>query len=178
MSELVERESSRLSSEVTSEERTWAALAHASTILTLLVSFGTAGVGGLLFVFVPFVIYLSYRDKSEYVAYHAAQAFALQVVGTLGFFLLVLASVLVIVVAWVVTAVLIVILIGLLLIPVALLITIVLVLLVVAFPFALGGFSIVATIETSAGKDYRYPYLGQWVAEWLERNTAGAKPAV
>jgi uncharacterized Tic20 family protein len=164
--------------ETTSEERTWAALAHASTLLTMLVSLMTLGVGGLLFVFVPFIIYLVYKDKSDYVAYHAAQSFALQIVGTVGLFVAVLAGTIVLILLWVIAGVLSIILVGLLLIPVALVLTVAFALLIVAAPFVIGGFSIAATIETGGGKDYRYPYLGDWVLDWVSRGSAPAAPTV
>jgi uncharacterized Tic20 family protein len=164
--------------ETTSEERTWAALAHISTLITLLFALPSGGLGGLLFVFVPFVIYLAYKDKSRYVAYQAAQAFALQVIATAGYLLLILISVIVTVLAWVITGVLTAILIGVILIPIAILITLIAVTAIVGVPFALGGFSIVATIQTANGDDYHYPYLGQWVANWLERQPVESGPAV
>ncbi len=163
---------------VTSEERTWAALAHASTLVTLLLALGTAGIGGLLFVFVPLAIYLIYKDKSEYIAFHAAQAFALQMLASVGFFVAIIAAVVVVVIAWVVTGLLSIILIGLVLIPVALLLTLALALALVVLPFVLGGFSLVATIQAGGGEEYRYPYLGQWIAAWLARSQAPARPAV
>ncbi len=164
--------------QTTSEERTWAALAHISTLITLLFALPSGGLGGVLFVFVPFVIYLAYKDKSRYVAYQAAQAFALQVIATAGYLLLILVGVIAIVLAWVITGLLTAILIGLILIPVALLITLIAVIAMVVVPFVLGGFSIVATVQTAHGDDYRYPYLGQWVADWLDKQPSESKPAV
>jgi uncharacterized Tic20 family protein len=164
--------------ETTSEERTWAALAHLSAILTVFVAFGSAGIGGVFFVFVPLVIYLMYKDKSQFVAYHAAQAFALQVVASVGFFVAILAAAVIIALAWVVTGLLSIILIGLILIPVALLLTVALALALVAIPFVFGGFSIAAGIQTASGEDYEYPYLGRWVADWLARHEAEPAPMV
>jgi uncharacterized Tic20 family protein len=157
-------------SSYTAEERTWAAIAHASSILTLLVALGSAGIGGLIFAFIPLGIYLIYKDRSEYVAYHAAQAFALQMVGSVGYFLAILAAIIIWVVAVVIVALLSVILIGLVLVPILIIATLVLVLALVAFPFVLGGFSLVATIQTGSGEDYRYPYLGRWVENWLAQS--------
>jgi len=162
----------------TSQERTWAAIAHASGVLTLLFSLASAGVLGLFFAFVPLIIYFSYKDKSEYVAFQAAQASALQIVGSIGFFVAILAVTIALVVVWTVTGVLSVILIGLLLIPVALLLTIVLALALAAMPFVLGGFSLVAAVQTADGADYYYPYLGRYVADWLERTRTEPVPSV
>ncbi len=164
--------------ETTSEERTWAALAHISTVLTILVALGTAGIGGLLFVFLPLIVYLMYKDKSSYVAYHAAQAFALQVLAAIGFFGAILAVVFALVIVWVIIGLLSVILIGLILIPVGVLLTVVLVLALVAAPFVVMGFSIAATAQTASGINYRYPYVGQWVADWLARSMDEAPPMV
>jgi hypothetical protein len=71
-----------------------------------------------------------------------------------------------------------VILIGLLLIPIALVLTVVFALLIVAAPFVIGGFSIAATIEAGSGKNYRYPYVGDWVSDWASRNRTPTTPAV
>ena len=51
--------------EVDQNERKWAALAHASTLLTALVGLSTGGAGVLLTMFVPFAIYLAFRKRSE-----------------------------------------------------------------------------------------------------------------
>lgn len=163
---------------ITSEERTWAALAHLSSLATLLLALGTLGLGGLLFVFAPLAIYLLYRDKSEYVAFHAMQAFVLQLVLSVGFFTAIIVGIVAIVIAWVITGVLSAILIGLILIPVAIVLTVAIVLGLVAAPFVLGGFSIAATIQSAGGQNYSYPYIGQWVENWLDSSNPEAPPAV
>lgn len=163
----------------TGQERTWAAVAHASSLLTLLLAFPTMGLGGLLTVWIPLAIYVMYKDKSEYVAFHAAQAFALQMLGSVGYFIAILAAILAWGLAVAVVAMLSIIIIGLILIPVLVLLTIALVLALLAAPFALGGFSLVAAVQTAGGEDYHYPYVGRWVADWLARmRNGGAAPAV
>ena len=179
MSEMhIQESTGTIKPETTSEERTWATLAHLSAILTLLVGIPTGGLGGLLLVFVPFGIYLVYKDKSRYVTEQAAQAFAMQIVATVGFFVAILAGAVVIVLAWVITGLLCAILIGLILIPIALLLTLAIVLIWLAFPLVAGAFSVVAAVETGNGRDYSYPYLGPWVSDWLARNEASSPPAV
>jgi hypothetical protein len=179
MSEIREGKSVQLvNAATTSEERTLAALAHASTFLTLLVGVPTLGLGGILFAFIPFVIYLSYKDRSRFVANQAAQAFALQVIGTVGWFVLLLAGGLVTAVLWLVTGVLSMILIGLILIPVAILVTLAIITIWIGAPFVFVAFALVSTIETANGHDYRYPYVGQWVSDWLTRQESEAVPAV
>lgn len=154
----------------TVEERTWAAVAHASSIVGVLVSLATLGVGGLLFAFIPLGIYLLYRDRSKYVAYHAAQALALQLVGSVGFLGAIVASLVLGVLAVVVVALLTVILIGLVLWPVLAVLAILVPLALVIFPFVLAGFALVATVQTAGGEDYDFPYIGRWVMGWLSRD--------
>lgn len=179
MSEIREIMTSRAPSvETTSEERTVAALAHASSLLTLAISVVSLGLGGVLFAFIPFLIYLSYKDRSRFVTYHAAQAFALQVVGTVGLFLSVIVGLLLIVIVWVITGVLSAILIGVILIPVATLVTVAVVVIWFCAPFVGMAFSLVGTVETLNGRDYHYPYLGPWVEDWLARHEAESVPAV
>ena len=57
---------------VTTEERTWALLAHLSIFLNLFT--------GLLGTAAALVIYLVYKDKSRYVTYQALQAIIFQLV--------------------------------------------------------------------------------------------------
>jgi uncharacterized Tic20 family protein len=179
MSEIRESKMIRTTSvETTSEERTAAALAHASTILTLLVSIASGGLGGVLFVFIPFLIYLSYKDRSRYVAFHAAQAFALQVIGTVGLFLSIIVGVLVIGIVWAIAILLTVILIGLILYPVAVLVTLAVITIWLGAPFVGMAFSLVGAVETANGRDYRYPYVGQWVEDWLKRQESESIPSV
>lgn len=179
MSEISERAPKAIAvPTTTSEERTAAALTHASTLLTLLVGLPTAGIGGVIFVFLPYLVYLSYREKSGFVAFHAAQAFALQIVLTIGGFLALLVGVLIIVLAWVLTGVLSLILVGLILIPVALLLTLAIIAIWIGSPFVLGAFSFVGAIETAQGRDYHYPYLGQWVEDWLKSHNSTSVVAV
>src|SRR5215510_3964260 len=69
---------------VTDEEKLWASIAHASIWVTMFGGFLTAGFTVPISIFVPLVIYLMYRKKSDYVVFHALQAFALQILGTIG----------------------------------------------------------------------------------------------
>ncbi|MBN1426914.1 MAG: DUF4870 domain-containing protein [Anaerolineae bacterium] len=164
--------------ETTSEERTWATIAHISTIVTLLVAVPTGGLGGLLLVFIPFGIYLAYKDKSRYVAEQAAQAFALQIVATVGFLVAILIGVIVMTLAWVITVLLCLVIIGVILIPFSLLLTLLIILIWLALPFVIGAFSVVAAIETGNGRSYCYPYLGERVLDWLVQHETNTTPTV
>jgi len=55
---------------LTSEERTWAMLAHLSALLGYIVVLGQ--------YIAPLVIYLVYRERSRFVAFHALQALYFQ----------------------------------------------------------------------------------------------------
>lgn len=165
--------------QISADERSWAAIAHASSIITLLLAFPTMGLGGLLTVWIPLAIYLGYKDRSEYVTYHAAQALALQLVGTVGYFAAIIAAIVVWTVALALVALLSVILVGIILIPVLIVLTIALVAGFLVAPFVLAAFSLVAAVQSGGGEDYRYPFLGRWVADWLQRHPRQeAPPAV
>jgi uncharacterized Tic20 family protein len=164
--------------ETTSEERTIAALTHASSLLTLLVGFGTFGLGGVIFAFVPFLIYLSYKDRSKFVAFQAAQAFALQILGTVGWFVaLIVGTVAIALVLAIITA-LSFILIGLILWPVAAIVIPVFCIALIGAPFVGMAFAVVSSIEVMNGRNYSYPYVGPWVEDWLKRQETTTTPAV
>ncbi len=170
--------------ETTTEEWTWAALSHLSGVLTLAVSFATAGLGGMLFAFIPLAIYIAYKDKSRFVAYHAAQAVAIQVLGSVGYFMglivLTLALALVATVVTILGALLTIILIGVLVLIVAVMLWIIVALFPVVWyvfvPIGLGVLSVIGGVETANGRDYRYPYVGSWTAGWLARHESPALP--
>lgn len=153
--------------DVDRNERRWAALAHASTLLTAAVALPSFGAGTLLTVFVPLLIYLAFRNRSDYVAFHALQAFTIQLVGTVGWFLLVLVGGL----AWslmlVVSLVLILVVVGAMLFPVVLLLGALALVASFALPLGMVIYSIIAAIETWNGHDYRYPYIARWVERQL-----------
>jgi len=153
--------------DVDRNERRWAALAHASTLLTAAVALPSFGAGTLLTVFVPLLIYLAFRNRSDYVAFHALQAFTIQLVGTVGWFLVVLVGGL----AWslmlVVSLVLILVVVGAVLFPVILLLGALALVASFALPVGMVIYSIIAAIETWNGHDYRYPYISRWVERQL-----------
>ena len=153
---------------LTQDERTMAALAHASVVLTFVVALGTGGLGGLVGILVPLLIWLSYREKSAYVSFQALQATVFQIVSILVMVILVVASIILIVVGWTVSGALTAVLIGLCLMPFALLITVILALLVLILPLAQLGYGLYAAYETYQGRDVRYWLVG----ETLERELA------
>jgi uncharacterized Tic20 family protein len=122
------------------DERQWAMFAHLSILLNL--------VTGFLGVVAPLVIYMIYKDRSRYVAYHALQSLIFQLVWWVGSGFLIGA-------AWAVTGVLSAVLIGLLCIPVALVLSLI--------PLAALGYGIYGGVQVSQGRDFKYWLVGDWV---------------
>jgi uncharacterized Tic20 family protein len=152
---------------VSEEERMWAAAAHASAWLTLLGGIVTIGAIIPLSIFVPLAIYFVFRKKSDFVAFHALQAFVLQLLGTVGALVLLLVGGTIWTVGMVVSALLVMVLIGVVLVPLWGVIGIALLLVVLALPFAMLFYSAVAGYRTYRGEDYRYPFIAQWVDRQL-----------
>jgi uncharacterized protein len=127
-----------------SEERTWAMLAHLSVLINLIT--------GLLGALAALIIYLIYRDRSRYVAYHALQSFIAQLICWGGVGLIIAAM-------WGVTGMLSLVLIGLLCIPIACVLTPI----VLCLPFINLIAGVWGGIETSQGRDFKYWLVGDWV---------------
>ena len=111
---------------VTQEDRTWAMLAHLAAILGYL--------GGIGQYVVPLVIYLMYKDKSKFVAFHALQSLYFQLA-------LLVAGLAVLVIALLTCVG------GLL-----------------ALPLSIGAlvYGIVAAIRASNGEWFEYWLVGEW----------------
>lgn len=136
--------------DVTSDERTMAALAHGSIILTLL----TGGFAGWI---VALVIWAVYRDKSRWVANQSLQALIFQVAATLiGYVLGLLAAG-----AITISSVLMAVLIGFCMFPFALIFGLV----ALVFPFAATAYGLFGAMETYQGRDFRYWWVGELVRE-------------
>lgn len=144
-------------------ERKWAALAHASTLLTALVALPSAGAGVLFTMFVPLLIYFAFRNRSQYVAFHALQAFTIQLVGTVGFMVLMVGGAIVWTALLVLSLLLILLLVGFILTPVVLVLALVYFIAAFALPVAMVIYSVIAAVETWNGRNYRYPYIARWV---------------
>ncbi len=123
-----------------SEERTWAMLAHLTILLNLIT--------GFLGVLAALIIYLAYRDRSKYVAYQSMQAFLFQLIVWVGGGLLVGAL-------WVVNTALLAVLIGFCLLPLTCLISF--------LPVAALVYSIVGAVRCNNGEDFKYWLIGDWV---------------
>lgn len=153
---------------LTRHEMTWAAVAHASILVTFLLALASGGVAALLGPIIPALIWYSNRDKSEYVMEQARQATIFQVAGILLLLALALGGALLLALGWAITAALSVILIGLILIPVMLIVSLLWVVALVALPIGQVIYGCYAALETYNGRPFRY----RWVADMIDRYLA------
>jgi uncharacterized Tic20 family protein len=123
-----------------SDERTWAMLSHLSVLLNLVTGFGGP--------IAAFIIYLIYKDRSRYVAYHSLQAAIFQLIWWFGGG--VIASI-----AWAISGALTAVVVGLLCMPFACLITL--------LPLGAIVYGIVGGVQTSQGQDFKYWLIGDWM---------------
>jgi uncharacterized Tic20 family protein len=152
---------------VSEDERLWASIAHASTWLTIVLGFITGGLVSLLGLIVPLVIYFNFRKKSSFVAFHALQSFALQLIATVGVVALMLTGMLVWVIGLIISALLVIIVIGFVLLFVWGLVGFAYFVGVSALPIVSLVLSTIAAYQTYRGQDYRYPLIGTWVDRQL-----------
>jgi len=123
-----------------SDERTWAMLAHLSVLLNL--------VTGMLGPVAALIIYLVFKDRSRYVAYHSLQSLIFQLIAWVGGGVLVgIAAAL----AGVLSAVVI----GLLCWPSVAVLAL--------LPLAALVYGVIGGIQCSQGQDFRYWLVGDWV---------------
>src|SRR5512144_630916 len=127
-----------------SDEQTWAMLAHLSVLANL--------VTGFLGPVAALVIYLIFKDRSRFVAYHSMQSFVFQLIGWIGGGAL--AGV-----AWAFTGITSIALIGLLCIPLSCVISLI--------PLGALVYGIIGAIQVSHGQDFRYWLVGDWVRTTL-----------
>lgn len=127
-----------------SDEHTWAMLAHLSVLANLAT--------GFLGPVAALVIYLVFKDRSRYVAYHSMQSFVFQLIGWIGGGAL--AGV-----AWAFTGITSMALIGLLCIPLSCVISLI--------PLGALIYGIIGAIQVSQGQDFRYWLVGDWVRTTL-----------
>ncbi|GAB4498912.1 MAG: hypothetical protein OHK0052_13020 [Anaerolineales bacterium] len=128
------------------DERTWSMLAHLSVLANLLgLPFGTV---------IALLIYLICHKRSRYVAYQSLQAFVFQLMWWVGGGLLTAT-------AWGISSALAVVFIGFCLMPFACLVTL--------MPIVALIYGIVAGVEASQGRDFKYWLIGDWVrTTWID----------
>jgi uncharacterized Tic20 family protein len=122
------------------DERTWGMMSHLSVLLNLVTGFGGP--------IAALIIYLVYKERSRYVAYHALQSLVFQLIWWVGGGALAGIS-------WAVSGVLTAVFVGLLCMPFACLFSL----------LPLGGliYGIVGAVQTNQGQDFKYWLVGDWV---------------
>ncbi len=133
------------------DERTWGMLAHISVLLNLVTGFAGP--------IAAFIIYLAYKDRSRFVAYHALQSAIFQMIWWYGGGIL-------IGVMWSLVGILSALVVGLVLIPFALLGTFLFGLL----PLGAVVYGVIGSIQVSQGQDFKYWLIGDWVRGTLTGN--------
>jgi len=126
------------------DERTWGMLAHLSTLLNLVTGFGGP--------IAALIIYIIYKDRSRFVAYHALQAMVFQLIWWFGGGVL-------IGLMWAIVGVLSAVLVGIVLIPVAACITP----LLAIMPVGAVIYGFVGAVQVNQGQDFKYWLTGDWV---------------
>ncbi len=153
---------------VDDNERLWGALAHASGLLSFLAALGTGGPGVVVALLIPLGIYFAFRRRSEYVAYHALQAFTMQTVTTIGVGITMIVGLLVLVPLIIVSGIFSFLLVGIpFLIIFALLAALLMVVSFTTFFVILPVYSLIAANAAWNGRAYRYPYVADWVDDQL-----------
>jgi len=122
--------------EITSEERTWAILAHVSILLAAIT-------GGLLGPVAAFVIWLIKKEESDYVAKQALQSLIYQIVVAVLSWIM-----------WIAIAVLSIAVIGICLIPLG-----------VLLDLAAIGYGCYAAYICSLSQEFRYPIIWEMIAK-------------
>jgi uncharacterized Tic20 family protein len=147
------------------EETRWAAIAHASVLVTLVLGIATGGLAAILGPIIPALIWYGYREKSNYVMEQARQATIFQLVGVIGLFALALVGALAVAIGWTVSAVLLIVLVGILLMLIMLVVTLLWGAALVALPIVQVVYGCYAALEAYNGRPFRY----WWIADLIDR---------
>jgi uncharacterized Tic20 family protein len=122
------------------DERTWGMLSHLSVLLNLVTGFG-GPIGAL-------IIYLIYKERSRFVAYHALQSLVFQLIWWVG-------AGAVAGISWAISGALTAVFIGVLCMPLACIFSL--------LPLGSLVYGIVGAVQTSQGQDFKYWLVGDWV---------------
>lgn len=155
---------------LTKEEMSWAAIAHASIILTMVLGLASGGIVGIIGVAIPALIWLAYRNKSAYVVDQARQATIFQIAGILALLALTVGGVVLLVAGWVIAGVLTAAVVGILLILPMIVLTLLFVVGIVGLPIAQLVYGCYAAVEAYHGRPFRY----RWVGDLADRYAAQA----
>lgn len=153
---------------LTREETSWAAIAHGSVLVTLVLGIASGGLAAILGPIIPALVWYAYRDKSRYVMEQARQATIFQLVGVVGLYALALLGALVVAMGWTVSAVLLIVLVGILLMIIMLVVTLLWAAALVALPIVQVVYGCYAALEAYNGRPFRY----WWIADLIDRYEA------
>lgn len=152
---------------VTDDEKLWAAVAHGSIWVTLLAGILSVGFVVPVTIFFPLVVYFAFRKRSNYIAFHALQAFVVQLIATVGALALLIVGGIVWAIGLGIGILLTFVLVGIVLLPLWGIIGVVFFGIVAALPLVALFYGTVAAVHTHNGRDYRYPFIAQWVDRQL-----------
>lgn len=153
-------------SQLMEEERFWATLAHALGPIMMAFIIFTDSPAWLLALMLTAGIYFYHAGKSDYVRDHARQALALQLLGTFGWFALLISGITVWIVALLISIALMLVLIGFVLTPIVAVAGPILFLASFALPLSVVLFGTIGAWETWHGREFRYPYLADRLDNW------------
>jgi len=154
-------------SSVTTAERNWAAAAHLSALLTVAAGWATGGVGAVVALLAPLSLYVFFRERAPYVAYHALQATVFQAGGAVLYVLTAVVLAGAVVFSWAAAALLGVVVIGLALLPVAVSVTVLAIVFLVVAPLAGLAYVLRGAYLAARGEGFEYPLFGGLVARSL-----------
>jgi len=154
---------------VDTDDRLWAAVAHGSVWITMLMAVPTSGISIPFVVFIPLAIYVLFRKRSDYVAFHALQAFVLQLICTVGALAAFIVGGAVWLLGLAISILLMLVLVGFVVLPLWVIIGMILSALVSLMPIIGLIFATIAVVRIYTGGDFQYPYISTWV----DRQMAG-----
>lgn len=154
-------------SPVTTAERNWAALAHLSALVTVGLGWATGGIGAVVALLVPLGLYVFFRERAPYVAYHSLQATVFQAGSAVLYVLTAVVLAGAVVFSWAAAALLSVVVIGLALLPVAVAVTVLAIVFLVVAPLAGLAYVLRGAYLAVRGEGFEYPLFGGLVARSL-----------
>lgn len=149
------------------DERLWSSIAHLSIWITVLGGLFTSGAVVPFSIFIPLAIFLYWRKRSDFVAFQALQAFAVQVLITVGVALAMFAGGIVWGLGLVIALLLMIVLVGFILVPLWAIVGVVGALALMVAPFVALVFGTMGAARTYAGRDFQYPVVGRWLDRHL-----------
>ncbi|MFN8379185.1 MAG: DUF4870 domain-containing protein [Anaerolineae bacterium] len=145
------------------DERLWSSIAHLSIWITVLGGLFTGGVVVPFSIFIPLAIFLYWRKRSDFVAFQALQAFAVQVLITVGVALAMFVGGIVWGLGLVIALLLMIVLVGFILVPLWAIVGVVGALVLMVAPFVALVFGTMGAVRTYNGRDFQYPSVGRWL---------------